>query len=128
MSPIRLDLVSLVASDVDASRAFYTRLGLGFGDEQDPEWAARHVSARRGAGSDIDVDLDSTTFVTAWDRGWPGGTGVVLSFKVETREEVDRLVAELATDGVPVQQPPWDAFWGRVMPWSAIPTATRSGS
>ncbi len=112
MSPIRLDQVNLVVSDVDASRTFYTRLGLDFGEERDPEWDTRHVSASRGEASDVDVDLDSTTFVTAWDRGWPGGTGAVLGFKVETRDEVDRLVGELAADGVAVQQPPWDAFWG----------------
>ena len=85
VSTIRLDQVSLVVSDVDASRAFYTRLGLGFGDERDPEWGAHHVSAPRGDASDIDVELDSTTSAASWDRGWPGGTGFVLGFKVETR-------------------------------------------
>jgi catechol 2,3-dioxygenase-like lactoylglutathione lyase family enzyme len=112
VSTIRLDQVSLVVSDVDASRAFYTRFGLGFGDERDPEWGAHHVSAPRGDASDIDVELDSTTSAASWDRGWPGGTGFVLGFKVETSDEVDRLVAELVADGVTVQQPPWDAFWG----------------
>jgi catechol 2,3-dioxygenase-like lactoylglutathione lyase family enzyme len=113
---VRLDQVNLVVSDVDASRAFYSRLGLDFGAERDPEWGAHHVSAvpAVGGGEDahLDVDLDSTAFVTDWDRGWPGGTGVVLGFKVETRDEVDRLVAELTSDGVRVQQPPFDAFWG----------------
>ena len=60
----------------------------------------------------LDVDLDSTSFAHKWDRGWPGGTGVVLGFKVDTRAEVDELVAALAADGVPVQQEPYDAFWG----------------
>jgi len=36
----------------------------------------------------------------------------VLGFKVGSRQEVDELVAELAVDGVPVQQDPFDAFWG----------------
>ena len=112
MSPIRLDQVNLVVSDVDASRAFYTRLGLDFGDERDPEWGTHHVSARHGEASDSTSTSTPRRSSTAWDRGWPGGTGVVLGFKVETRDEVDRLVAELAADGVPVQQPPWDAFWG----------------
>jgi catechol 2,3-dioxygenase-like lactoylglutathione lyase family enzyme len=107
----RLDQLNLVVRDVDASRAFYGRLGLDFGAERDPEWGAHHVSAR-DTGAPLDVDLDSTVFVTDWDQGWPGGAGVVLGFKVESRGEVDTLVAALAADGVPVQQPPFDAFWG----------------
>ena len=112
MPPPRLDQVNIVVRDVDASRAFYTRLGLDFGAERDPSWGAHHVSARRSEGAGLDVDLDSTTFVRDWDEGWPGGGGVVLGFSVSTRQEVDDLVAALVADGVRVQQPPWDAFWG----------------
>ncbi len=112
MPPIRLDQVNLVVADVDASRTFYARLGLDFGDARDPEWDTRHVSARQDAHTPIDVDLDSTAFAGQWDEGWPGGTGVVLGFKVDTRDEVDRLVDTLAADGVAVQQAPYDAFWG----------------
>jgi uncharacterized glyoxalase superfamily protein PhnB len=60
----------------------------------------------------IDVDLDSTSFVQKWDTGWPGGTGVVIGFKVDSRQEVDELVANLSADGIEVQQEPVDAFWG----------------
>jgi uncharacterized glyoxalase superfamily protein PhnB len=60
----------------------------------------------------LDVDLDSTSFVHQWDRGWSGGSGVVLGFKVDRRDQVDELVGALAADGVPVQQEPYDAFWG----------------
>ena len=111
MSPIRLDQVNLVVRDVDASRAFYSRLGLDFGADRDPVWSAHHVSAR-GDATAIDVDLDSTAFVRKWDEGWPGGTGAVLGFKVDSRDEVDALVAALTAEGVPVQQEPYDAFWG----------------
>jgi len=31
---------------------------------------------------------------------------------VDSRQAVDDLVASLAADGVPVQQAPYDAFWG----------------
>ncbi len=112
MAPIRLDQVNLVVHDVEASRAFYARLGLDFGDERDPVWAAHHVSALHGDITPLDVDLDSTTFATQWNEGWPGGSGVVLGFKVDTRAEVDALVAALAAEGVAVQQEPYDAFWG----------------
>jgi len=112
VAPIRLDQVNLVVRDVEESRAFYARLGLDFGDERDPVWAAHHVSALHGDSTPIDVDLDSTTFATKWNEGWPGGSGAVLGFKVDSRDEVDTLVVALAAEGVPVQQHPYDAFWG----------------
>jgi catechol 2,3-dioxygenase-like lactoylglutathione lyase family enzyme len=112
MAPIRLDQVNLVVRDVEASRVFYTRLGLDFGEEHDPVWGKHHVGAEHGDSTPLDVDLDSTSFVQKWDAGWPGGTGVVIGFKVDSRQEVDDLVATLRSDGVPVQQEPFDAFWG----------------
>jgi catechol 2,3-dioxygenase-like lactoylglutathione lyase family enzyme len=112
VAPIRLDQINLIARDVVASRNFYSRLGLDFGDVRDPVWADHHISAEHGGHGGIDVDIDSTSFVHKWDAGWPGGPGVVIGFKVDSRQEVDTLVAALASDGVPVQQEPYDAFWG----------------
>ena len=111
VATIRLDQVNLVVADVDASRAFYDALGVDFGDQRDPTWSRHHVSATRRPGA-TDLDLDSTAFAAHWDQGWPGGPGIVLGFRVDTRQAVDDLVAALAARGVPVQQPPWDAFWG----------------
>ena len=108
---IRLDQLNLIVRDVQASRAFYGRLGLDFGDD-DPEWGTRHVSALHGERTPLDLDLDSTSFAQQWDQGWPGGPGVVLGFKVGSRAEVDELVAALVADGATVQQAPYDAFWG----------------
>ena len=112
MPRIRLDQINLIVGSVGASRAFYSRLGLDFGDAHDPVWSDHHVSALHGDGAPIDVDLDSQAFADKWNHGWPGGPGAVLGFKVDSRREVDDLVAELAADGVPVQQEPYDAFWG----------------
>ena len=108
----RLHQMNLIVGDVRASRAFYGRLGLDFGEVDDPVWSDHHVSAVPGAEVPIDVDLDSQSFAVKWNQGWPGGPGLVLGFRVGTRQEVDELVAELAADGVPVQQEPFDAFWG----------------
>jgi catechol 2,3-dioxygenase-like lactoylglutathione lyase family enzyme len=109
MAPIRLDQINLVVSDVDATRAFYAHLGVAFDDPADAFWAERHVSA---VDVPIDLDLDSIAFASEWNAGWPGSSGVVLGFKVDRRDEVDSLVETLAAAGVPVQQPPYDAFWG----------------
>jgi catechol 2,3-dioxygenase-like lactoylglutathione lyase family enzyme len=109
---IRLDQMNLIVGDVGASRDFYSRLGLDFGDAHDPVWSDHHISAVHDDVAPIDVDLDSQVFATKWNQGWPGGPGIVLGFKVGSRQEVDELVAELAAEGVPVQQEPFDAFWG----------------
>jgi catechol 2,3-dioxygenase-like lactoylglutathione lyase family enzyme len=112
VAPIRLDQLNLIVHDVEASRTFYSRLGLDFGDAADPIWADNYASAVHGEQTLIDVDVHSSIFVQKWDRGWPGGSGVVVGFKVDSRDEVDALVAALSADGVPVQQEPFDAFWG----------------
>lgn len=112
MPPIRLDQMNLVVRDVEASRAFYGRLGLDFGDQPDPVWATQFAGSEHGDHAAIDVDLHSTSFVQKWDAGWPGGTGVVIGFKVGSPKEVDELVAALTAEGIPVQQEPFDAFWG----------------
>ncbi len=109
MAPIRLDQINLVVSDVDATRAFYAHLGVAFDDPADAFWAEHHISA---VDVPLDLDLDSTAFASKWNAGWPGGSGAVLGFKVNRRDEVDSLVETLAAQGVPVQQPPYDAFWG----------------
>jgi catechol 2,3-dioxygenase-like lactoylglutathione lyase family enzyme len=112
VAPIRLDQINLVVSDVEATRVFYGRFGVAFGDPGDPVWSARHVSAVHTDDVPLDIDLDSVEFAATWNAGWPGGPGAVLGFKVDRRDEVDSLVESLAADGVPVQQPPYDAFWG----------------
>lgn len=47
-----------------------------------------------------------------WNVGSPD-PGVVLGFELETGEDVDELVERLASLGHRVQQPPFDAPWGR---------------
>jgi catechol 2,3-dioxygenase-like lactoylglutathione lyase family enzyme len=74
---------------------------------------------RRGPGFDggcyvpggIDLDLDSIEFAGHWNHGWRGGMGV-LGFKVDNRERVDEIYADLVAAGYRRQQPPYDAFWG----------------
>jgi catechol 2,3-dioxygenase-like lactoylglutathione lyase family enzyme len=106
---IRLNQVNFVCADVAATSDFYRRLGMRV-DEGPPEWADRHITARQDDGADI--DFDSVSFASEWDEGWPGGPGTVVGFSVDSREEVDRVVADMAAAGYRVQQPPYDAMWG----------------
>lgn len=102
------DQVNLVVSDMDAAVAFYRRLGLTIPDT-DPAWQGHHRSARLAAG--VDLDFDSVAFARHWDKGWRGGMGV-LGFKVDSRERVDEIYADLTGAGYVSQQEPYDAFWG----------------
>jgi catechol 2,3-dioxygenase-like lactoylglutathione lyase family enzyme len=102
------DQVNLIVSDMEATVAFYRRLGLTIADT-DPVWQDHHRSAQLPGG--IDLDFDSATFARRWDKGWRGGMGV-LGFKVNSRERVDEIYADLTGAGHAGQQEPYDAFWG----------------
>jgi len=105
----RLEQVNIVVGDMDAMAAFYRQLGVNLGDGV-PQWAPHHRNT--GTQEGVDLDLDSESFASVWNAGWPGGSGVVLGFRVEDRATVDRTYAELTRAGYPSQQPPYDAFWG----------------
>lgn len=106
--PPVLGQVNLVVRDMEATVAFYRRLGLTIPDTH-AEFQAHHRNARMPGG--IDIDFDSVTFARHWDKGWAGGMGV-LGFKVESRERVDEIYADLTGAGYRAQQEPYDAFWG----------------
>jgi catechol 2,3-dioxygenase-like lactoylglutathione lyase family enzyme len=99
---------NLVVSNMEATVAFYRRLGLDIPDTP-PEWQHHHRSARLPDG--ITLDFDSTQFARYWNEGWSGGMGV-LGFGVDSREQVDQIYTDLVDGGYKGQQPPYDASWG----------------
>ena len=107
--------VNIVSSDMDASLAFYRRLGLDV--PEDRVWrtasGAHHASAIE-AGDDLDID--STRFAAIWNSGWQGRADlagrVVVGFTVASRADVDRIYREMIAAGYKGLQPPYDAFWG----------------
>ena len=103
-----LDQINLVVADMEATVAFYRRLGLDIPDT-DPAFQAHHRSARFPGG--IDFDIDSVEFARHWDEGWRSGAGVI-GFKLASREQVDAVYADLTSAGYVGQQEPYDAFWG----------------
>ena len=110
MARIVLDQVNLVVDDMAASSAFYRELGLEIDAGGMPEWEPHHVSART-EGTDVDLDIDSAAFASVWNAG-SKGAGVVLGFRVESRDAVDELYEQLMAAGHEGQQEPYDAFWG----------------
>lgn len=60
------------------------------------------------------MEFDHPDFTSVWDSGYDGATGgsTVLGLRVETRDEVDEVYADLVANGHRERQPPYDAFWG----------------
>ena len=98
--------VHIVTREVAAAAGFYERMGVELIQTGD-EWDDHH---RNSSG----VDVDSSTFAArVWDPGWPADrAGVVLSFRCDSREEVDALHDELVAAGATSMHAPHDAFWG----------------
>ena len=107
--PPILDQVNLVVSDMEATVAFYRRLGLTIPDT-DAAFQTHHRSAQVPGG--VDLDFDSAEFAHHWDKGWKTGASMVVGFKVASRERVDVTYSDLTGAGYRGQQEPYDAFWG----------------
>lgn len=119
MNKPTLGQINLVCGDMDASLAFYRRLGMEIPDAA--VWrtptGAHHVSAgERSADQPIGLDLDSTAFAQCWNSGWEGRSDlkgrVVIGFSVATRAAVDDLFRDMVSAGYRGLQQPHDAFWG----------------
>ena len=114
-----LDQINLVCGDVDASVAFYRRLGVAI--SEDLVWrtptGAHHVSAADAPeGRGITFDLDSTAFAQRWNAAWTGRPDlkgrVVVGFSVAARDDVDKIFRAMTGAGYRGLQAPYDAFWG----------------
>jgi len=119
VSKLTLDQINLVCGDLDASIAFYRRLGVEI--SEDRVWrtstGGHHASAAEQAGDQgIDFDLDSAVFAQCWNTGWAGRTDlrgrVVVGFGVPTRADVDAVFRDMTGAGYRGLQEPHDAFWG----------------
>jgi len=114
-----LDQINLVCGNMDASLAFYRRLGVEIPDAAVWRTATgtHHVSAGdRSADEGVAFDLDSTAFAQCWNNGWKGRTDlrgrVVVGFSVDTRAAVDEVFRDMIGAGYRGLQEPIDAFWG----------------
>jgi uncharacterized glyoxalase superfamily protein PhnB len=111
-----LNQIDFVVRDMEASIAFYRALGVDIPESAIWRTAsgAHHVDLTMPSG--LIVHWDTEALAKVYDRGWraPGGAGTrnVFSFKVASREEVDRIHGALVALGHPSAQPPYDTFWG----------------
>lgn len=109
--PPTLNQTNLVVEDMAATAAFYRRLGADFGDSP-----AVHAEARYPG---ISLELDDAESARWWHAGWRADqrSRPVLTFEVDSDEEVQALYAELTGAGARAVQPPHLAFFGA---WYAI--------
>jgi catechol 2,3-dioxygenase-like lactoylglutathione lyase family enzyme len=114
-----LNQINLVCGDLDASIAFYRRLGVEIPDVAVWRTATGGHHANAGDQAEeqaIDFDLDSTAFAQRWNSGWNGRTDlrgrVVVGFGVPKRTDVDDVFRDMIGAGYRGLQEPHDAFWG----------------
>ena len=103
----RLDLIGFVVADLDATRAFYSRLGLEI-----PEGVG-HVELNVGA---LRVAFDTVDVIKSFNPEWSpaaGGHSHALAFLCDSPEEVDATHRALVEAGYRSAKEPWDAFWGQ---------------
>lgn len=106
-----LHMLNLVVRDVQASIAFYRKLGVAGPD--DPAVTGGHAQLRMPGG--FSLELDDAESARLWHtafRSDPASVAVVIGFALESRAAVDERYAELTSAGYAGRQPPFDAFWG----------------
>jgi uncharacterized glyoxalase superfamily protein PhnB len=113
MPAIEFSQVNLVVRNMDETLAFYRRLGIEIA--QAAIWrtpsGAHHVTLP--AGVHVELELDSRALAQRYNAGFAAERGhVMLGFRLEGREAVDALYAEMIGHGHQGLQSPYDAFWG----------------
>lgn len=104
----RLSLVTLCVEDLDRARDFYERLGWTRSVK-----AAEGVAFFRAGGVVLGLyprEAQSEDAGIELDAG--GHPRVSLAHNVRSRDEVDRVLAEVAAAGATVVKPGADVFWG----------------
>jgi predicted lactoylglutathione lyase len=112
----RMTLITLGVADLEASRAFYERLGWRRSvakAEGVAFYQANVVLAlypRRSLGEDLDTELNEAAKAP-----------VTLAQNVRTRAEVDRVLEEAVAAGAHIVKPAASAFWGGYVGYFADP-------
>jgi catechol 2,3-dioxygenase-like lactoylglutathione lyase family enzyme len=105
MTP-RLNYVGIVASDLNASRAFYALLGLEF------EGQGVHFEA---IGEGFRVGLDAESLIREMMPNWvtPAGQRVGIAFECDSPAGVDQVYESVTAAGYSGAKEPFDAVWGQ---------------
>jgi catechol 2,3-dioxygenase-like lactoylglutathione lyase family enzyme len=104
--------IDVITKDMQASLAFYRELGLAIPDDKvyANDGVAHHVDLQ--FEGELGFDIDSEALTSGYDSGWVTGSGVVVSFRTDSRGDVDALHDHMVGLGHPSHLAPFDAFWG----------------
>jgi uncharacterized glyoxalase superfamily protein PhnB len=111
-----LNQLNLVVRDMEATLAFYRRLGVDIPDAAVWRTAGGAHHAEVAMPNGADLEFDSVALAAHYDAGWTEAAGrggpVIVGFTLPTREAVDECYGALTAAGHPGLQPPYDTFWG----------------
>lgn len=105
----RLSIVTLGVSDLERARRFY---GEVLGWKPAPQSAGEILFFQAGGVILALYPRPLLAKEAGIDPGGSGWGGFTLSQNVPEREDVDRVLAELAARGVRIIRPAEDVFWG----------------
>ena len=108
----QLNQVNVIASDWEASLAFYRLLGceLSSGHEWPVNSGAMHGAL--GMRSGVTLEFDNPTMVRLYAADAAHVRGPIIGFALPSAAAVDETFARLTAAGHTVRQAPYDAFWG----------------
>ncbi len=105
--------VNLICRDLEATLAFYRRVGVEIPEAAVWKTAsgAHHASIEAAEG--VDLEFDSRALARRYNEGYGAERGqVILGVRLESRGAVDLAWTDLIGCGHQGLQPPYDAFWG----------------
>jgi len=105
-----LDAVGIVSKNVQKSVEFYQMLGVSL---EEVGAGPDHLEAATQSG--LRIMVDSFGLMKQINPDWtePAGAGMVLCFKQDSPESVNRLFLQVTEAGFKSVKQPWDAFWGQ---------------
>jgi predicted lactoylglutathione lyase len=108
--------LNLVCSDIEATVGFYRLLGVAIPEARlwRTDTGVHHVQGIEAGGAS-EFEFDSQDLARVYNAGYlesPTPAGVIVGFRVPSRDGVDQLHAALVQAGHASRQEPYDAFWG----------------
>jgi uncharacterized glyoxalase superfamily protein PhnB len=112
--------IDVVTKNFAKSVDFYRALGVDIPEEKiwSNENGPQHLDLKLfddgkfGGGIDIDSHELTVGYSPAWEQSAANGAALMVSFRVDSSEDVDALHDHLVSLGHPSHLAPWDAFWG----------------
>jgi uncharacterized glyoxalase superfamily protein PhnB len=108
--------IDVISKDFMKSVAFYRALGVDI--PEDKIWknddGPQHLDLKLvdDGKFGVGLDIDSESLTAGYSPNWNENAGCMLSFRVDSSEDVDALHDHLVSLGHPSHLAPWDAFWG----------------